>query len=337
VSYEGYRWRTFTHFDEATAHWVIVAERIDMRFVLAEEVILSAVLPIILSLPLIGFLIWIILGRGLNPLAQLAALLREKKPQDLSPIEQNNNPKELAQLVNSTNELLARLGGSLDREKRFSGDAAHELRTPLSALKVHAFNLSKQLPANDESINMLNLSIDRMAHLIEQMLILYRTTPDQFVARFEQLDLEQLVQSVVISMYPRLEAKQQSISLESEQCFILADRFAIETLVSNILDNSNKYTGEGGEVKMFIQTDSENAILVVEDSGVGISPSLYGRVLERFYRVNGDQHDSDVIGCGLGFSIIQHIIELHSGAITLAHSSFDTGLKVTVLIPKEKR
>ncbi|MBV1920117.1 MAG: HAMP domain-containing histidine kinase, partial [Pseudomonadales bacterium] len=257
-------------------------------------------------------------------------------PQDLTPLSETNTPSELTELVESSNGLLYRLRQSFDREKRFSGDAAHELRTPISALKIHLYNLRDIVPPNNESFQMLNVSIERMSHLIEQMLVLHRTTPDQFAKNFQKFDLHQAAQQQIIDQYQSFSDKQQTIELVGDVCGITADVFAIKTLLKNILDNACKYTPVGGAVKLSVAKENSNAVVMVDDSGEGISEELYSRVFERFYRVDGDQHKSNVIGCGLGFSIIQHIVDLHKGDISLSRSCFDTGLKITVVLPVEQ-
>lgn len=335
ASYNGYRWRTLTQRNSITKEWIIIAERTDIRYTLAEDVILTAILPIVLGLPILGLLIWLIIGSGLKPLNQLATELSHKKTNDLRPLKLNNTPVELTQLIESTNDLFHRLSESFEREKRFSGDAAHELRTPLSALKIHLYNLAALVPKDDESLQMLNVSIDRMAHLIEQMLILYRTTPDQFVANFSTIDLYSISQKVAGELYQKIDIKNQTIELEGESCELTGDEFALEILIKNLIDNANKYTPDNGTIKISTHNDNNQVVLIVEDSGVGVPEGLYKRVFERFYRVNGDQHNSNILGCGLGFSIIKHIVDLHQGSISLSHSSFASGLKVTVILPKK--
>lgn len=333
VNYDGYRWRTLVRNHPPLHQWVVVLERTDIRYALAEEVVLTSVLPIVAELPVIGVFIWLIIGWGLRPLRRLANELGDKDPQDLTPLVESNVPKELTELIDSSNGLLYRLNQSFEREKRFSGDAAHELRTPISALKIHLYNLRKIVPEENESLQFINVSVDRMSHLVEQMLALYRTTPDKFSRNFQKFDFYEMTQKQSIDQYHGFAEKNQSIELAGDHCVVLADEFSLKVLVKNLLDNANKYTPEGGKIKLSIVNDGGELVLTVDDSGEGIDPALYGRVFERFYRVHGDQHNSNVMGCGLGFSIVQHIVELHKGAIKLGHSCFDSGLKVTVSLP----
>jgi len=138
-NFDGYRWRTIAYYDTHNRYWILVAERTDLRFTLAESVILESVLPILMGLPIVGLLIWLIVSQGLKPLRKLANELSNKQPYDLSPLSIQTPKQELEQIVISSNGLLKRLETSLLREKQFASDAAHELRTPISTLKVQLY------------------------------------------------------------------------------------------------------------------------------------------------------------------------------------------------------
>jgi two-component system sensor histidine kinase QseC len=339
-NYNGYRWRTFVLQHNQSKHWIIVAERSDTRYALAEEVVLTSVIPIVAELPLIGILIWLVIGWGLKPINRLAAELRSKDPQDLSPLAKENVVDELSVLVESSNSLLNRLRKSFDRERKFASDAAHELRTPISALKIHLYNLKSVIPKDNESYRLLELSIQRTSHLIEQMLLLYRTVPDQYVNNFQRINLYTLVQSQIIELYPRFSDKDQIIELQGEELErgsfeIVADAFSLNILLKNLLDNANKYTPKGGQILVSLEQVNDQAVLTVDDSGTGIAEEYYGRVFERYFRIQ-DQQTNNVIGSGLGFSIIHHILDLHGGEISLEKSCFETGLKVKITLPVDK-
>lgn len=338
-SYAGFasrHWRSYCLLSDDRQHWIMVAERMDNRFHIAESIVLKTLFPIIVGLPVIGLLIWLIVGSGLKPLHDLASQLAGKKPGDLSALDNADTPIELTRLTASINSLLQRLANSFNREKRFSGDAAHELRTPLSVLKTQLYNLQKKLPAGDPAIAGINASLDRMTHLIEQMLILYRTTPEQFMACFADVDLYTLAQDVIAGLYDTIDRKQQHIELIGDHCRLVGDEFALTALLKNLVDNAGKYTPAGGQIRVSLSEQGKRVHLVVEDSGPGIDPTLHERVFERFYRVNGDMHASATIGCGLGLSIVHHIVDLHQGEIYLQDSQFATGLAVHVWLEKNR-
>ncbi len=332
-NFSGHRWRTLARRSTNTDRWIFVAEHVDNRFRVAEEIILEAVTPIILGLPVAGVLIWLIVGYGMRPLEQLAVELSTKAGDDLTPLREDQTPAELAQVIRSTNDLLSRLEASFERERRFTADAAHELRTPISVLKVHLHNLAQELPPDNANIAHLKDGIDRMNHLVEQILLLHQTAPDQLTANFTVLDLHLLARDVVSKHYGDFAAKNQQIELVGDVSRLLGDPFTLETLLQNLLGNAGKYTPEGGRIQVSVQPGEQSVILKVEDSGPGIPPDEYERVFDRFHRVGGDRHASTEPGCGLGLAIVQHIAQLHQAHITLGTSSFDNGLSVCVRFP----
>lgn len=336
VNHASYRWRNFVYRDQHLNRWIVVAERIDIRYSLAEEVVLESLLPIVLAIPVAALIIWLAVGVGLIPLRQFAVQVRHKRADDLSPIELEKVPYELVSVLSNTNALLGRLDEAFQREQRFASDAAHELRTPISVLKVHLHNLRQRLGDQDEDIRLLKAGIERMGHLVEQILALYRSSPDQAAMQFETVDLHKLAQDVIADEFMAFELKQQQISLHGKPAAMRGNRFALETLLHNLLSNAHKYTPENGEIRISVEQQKDNIVLMVEDSGPGIPVEDYQRVFERFYRVHGDQHDSGELGCGLGLTIVKHIAELHQAEIQLGPSSLGQGLSVTVSFPGEK-
>ncbi len=335
INFDSYRWRNFVYRDQHLNRWIVVAERIDVRYSLAEEVVLESLLPIVIAIPVAALIIWLAVGIGLKPLRQFADQVRGKRADDLSPIQLERVPYELMTVVSNTNALLGRLDDAFHREQRFASDAAHELRTPISVLKVHLHNLKQRLGEGDEDVALLKAGIERMGHLIEQILALYRTSPDQASARFEAVDLYKLAQTVIASDFVNFERKQQQISLDGEHAVISGNRFALETLLQNLLSNANKYTPTGGEIRVSVRQLEKTVELKVEDSGPGIPAEQYQRVFERFYRVHGDRHDSGEPGCGLGLTIVSHIVDLHHARIQLGPSSLGQGLGVSIEFPGE--
>lgn len=339
-----HRWRIYSYYNKTSNLWIMTAERMDIRYVLAENIILETILPIVLMLPLLGILIWTIISYGLSPLRQLAKELGNKRADDLTPLAIDKQPVELIQVVNSTNDLFNRLKASFLREKRFASDAAHELRTPISAIKIHLHNLSHLIPSDENSFKQLTLAVDRMGHLVEQILNLNRTSTEQYSARFSSFDLYELAQEIIINEYDHFAEKNLKIALEGalegKRCQLQGDKFSLEILIQNLLTNAYKYTPEGGSVLVSVYPDKTdgktNIILKVEDSGPGVPDDQYERLFDRFYRLNGDCHASGTMGCGLGLAIVQQIVELHHAKISLGHSSFPGGLLVQVIFAKEE-
>ena len=337
VNFAGYRWRTFSRYEPAGNHWLIVAQRTDVRFKLAESMILQSVLPIILGLPLVGLLVWFVVGRGLSPLRDLAAEMAGKRSDDLSPVSSNDPPQELAVLVESINDLLQRLSATFERERRFAADAAHELRTPISVLNVQLHNLLRDAEGNDTQLRSLQTAVERMGHSVEQVLMLYRTTPEQFAARFVQLDLAGLAREVIAGLYPQLEAQRQQIELVADSVALRGDSFAVQTLLKNLIENASKFSGAGGEIRVILEQGPAGVVLTVEDNGPGIPTDQHDKVFERFFRVGGHSSDlgdgAGVPGSGIGLAIVQHIADIHGAVISLGESGFTSGLAVTVTFP----
>ncbi len=331
----GHRWRTYAFYNDKSHLWILTAERSDIRYVLAENIILETILPVIIMLPLLGILIWILISYGLSPLRKLAQELGNKKADDLSPLPVEQQPVELIQVVNSTNDLFNRLKASFLREKRFASDAAHELRTPISAIKIHLHNLALVVPGNNHSFQQLNDAVNRMGHLVEQILNLNRTSPEQYISRFTEVDLYTIAQEVIAREYQQFAEKDLQIELEGKHVHIDGDPFALDVLLQNLLSNACKYSNNGNSVCVSINTTEQSVELQVQDSGPGVPEDQYGRLFDRFYRLHGDRHDSGVTGCGLGLAIVQQIAELHQARIELGHSSFATGLSVKVIFNKK--
>ena len=335
ANFHGYRWRTYIHLAETENLVAIVAARTDVRFQLAENVILEALLPIVIGLPLSALLIWLIVGRGLGPLRELAERLREKEYRDLSPVTLAEHPRELDQVLNSVNSLLARLNASFEREKRFASDAAHELRTPISVLKLQLHNLEQAHPDHAGELRDLQAGVQRMQHLVEQILALYRSAPEQYSASLGTLNLHELVAGVIAERYGDFEARGQTIELSGtpEYTTVAGDPFALRTLVANLLANANRYTPQGGTILVSVERGPGAVVLRVEDNGPGIPEGERERIFERFHRVAGDRHDSGQPGCGLGLAIVHNIADLHGATITVLPSRFASGVCFTLTFP----
>ena len=331
VNANEFRWRTFTLKDELLNRWVITAERVDLRYGLADTIVSEAIRPTVVAIPIAALIIWLVIGLGLRPLKQLAQQLSNKRADDLTPVLLEQSPRELTQLISTTNDLLSRLNAAFTREQQFSADAAHELRTPISALNVQLHNLKQERSLSEDELRPLSEGIQRMGHVVEQILSLYRNAPDQGLCQQQTVDLYEVAQRVMANEYCQLQKKNQEISLFAEAgCFIDGDQFALETLVQNLVVNAGKYSPEASKIEVSINKLGDSMTLVVEDSGTGIAEADYERVFERFYRVGGDRHDSGEVGCGLGLAIVKHIVVMHGASITLGRSHTLGGLQVNV-------
>ena len=330
------RWRTYGHFFESENKWVLVAQPVNRRFELAEHMILAAVTPLVLCIPLLAIIIFLLVSSGLRPLRLLSENLRAKKTDDLSPIPLQNQRNELSPVLETLNHLFERLNAAFSREKRFASDAAHELRTPLSVLKINAHNLAIELKNNNSThtnMQYLQQGIERMSHVVEQILLLNRTNPEQYQGQFKQIDTASLCQTVIASLFPQIEGRTQEIELIGKSANIQGDEFSLGILLQNLISNASKYSPEGSLIKVTMRSENNQVVIQVEDAGPGIDKSEYQRVFERFYRVGGDRHNSNAPGCGLGLAISKHIAELHKASLKLSRSKQLSGLSVELFLP----
>jgi two-component system sensor histidine kinase QseC len=355
------RWRVFALSNDISAQnissiSVIVAQPLQVQFALAQELILAAVTPMIIAIIILSFLIYIIITQGLKPLHQLRTELSKRNTNDFSPLDLPVKNIELADIIITLNQLFSRLDGAFQRERHFAEDAAHELKTPLSVLKINVHNIthdfSHRLSGDNshvsaseirsfDSIKELTSSVDRMGHVIDQILNLNRTNTAQITQGSARFNLNSLLQQVIAELYSDILTKKQTIILESEEIVLCAHEFSVHLLAVNLISNANKYTPIGGKIKVTVKLidgdKGERKIgLCVEDSGVGIDPQEYQRVFDRFYRVGGDQHNSSVLGCGLGLTIVKHIADVHGAKIKLSHSTLLHGLKIDVYFSDSK-
>lgn len=270
---------------------------------------------------------------GLHPLHRLASVLRRRKSEDLKSIEDSGYPRELTEVVMSINSLLERLNGAFERERRFSADAAHELRTPLAALKVDLHNLVEESGAKSENLQELEKGVDRMGHSIEQILAFHRLSPDRFLANPETVDIKEIAQQTIVDLYSACERKNLNIAIEGTSVLVEGDRFALATLLKNLVDNAIKYTPVYGTILIAVAARGSTATVGVEDSGPGIKEADLKKVFDRFYRIGSASLQADIVGSGLGLSIVDHIVQLHRGEIEMSVSSDLGGLKVEVILP----
>lgn len=326
------RWRIYT--EQNDGRWIAVAERMDIRFRLADDVVMEYVVPFLIGLPAAGVLIWLIIGSGFSVLTKLTNELTNKRSDDLTTLELRDPPIELRPTVAAINGLLRRLNNALEREKQFSADAAHELRTPLSALKVHFHNLKEHLKSHDDSnFASLEQDIQRLQRLLEQILQLHRASAEQIREAMEPVDLYLIAQQELSDLYWDFDQKQQSVALEGEHCSVSGNAEFIKLMIRNILVNANKYSPPKTDVKIEIKALGEGTLMRIEDAGPGIPPAEQERVFDRFYRVGGDRHSTGEIGSGLGLSIVRRIASLHQASISLSAPANHSGLIVEVFFP----
>lgn len=328
----GQRMRVFVF--KTSLRTVIVVEPIAKRFELAEAVILSAMLPMLWAVPLLALFISFFVKYALAPLTRLSRQLAQRQANDFTAINWQVTDEEIKPVISRLNDLFKRVETAYLRERFFASDAAHELRTPLSSLKINVHNLAAQQGDNQE-LQAMTQGINRLTNIVEQMLILGRTQPEQWQKQFKEQSLLGISQAVVSQLYDKLAAKNHSISLDGDDFIINGDEFTLVTLISNLLSNAIKYTPANGQIKITLNQTHRQRIWQIEDSGPGMTDEQKQRVFNRFYRVGGDQHPSGEQGAGLGMAIVQHIIAIYNAQINLTDSALG-GLKVQVVFAGAK-
>jgi len=328
----GQRMRVFVFV--TSLRTVIVAEPIAKRFELAEAVILSAMLPMLWAVPLLALFISFFVKYALAPLTRLSKQLALRQANDFTAINWQVTDEEIKPVISRLNDLFKRVETAYLRERFFASDAAHELRTPLSSLKINVHNLAAQQGDNQE-LQAMTQGINRLSNIVEQMLILGRTQPEQWQKQFKEQSLLAITQEGVSQLYEKIEAKNHTISLEGDDFIINGDEFTLVTLISNLLSNAIKYAPANGQIKITLKQMHKQRIWQIEDSGPGMTNDQKQRIFNRFYRVGGDQHPSGEQGAGLGMAIVQHIIAIYRAEIHLTNSDLG-GLKVQVVFAGAK-
>ncbi|MAP32253.1 MAG: two-component sensor histidine kinase [Marinobacter sp.] len=324
----GYQWRTFTMRDTSTGFWIRTAQREDVRDELSQEIALGNVLPFLLALPLLAIAVLASIQVSFKPLRKLEKPVRNMAPENIHPLDDRQAPKEVAGLVHAVNGLLRRLNQALERERRFSADAAHELRTPLAALRL---NLEKVYGDNPEQYGDLIQAVDRMVHLVEQMLLLSRVDSGaQFPPEHHNLSaiLEQSIADVApLALKKNIEPVLQD---ETGQSLISCHRALINTLMRSLLANAIQYSPPHTIITTNLVPAGEGYAISVCDQGPGIPAEERERALSRFVRL--DQRKGG--GAGLGLAIARRIAELHGGHLILAdRADGQSGLCVQVWLP----
>lgn len=307
---------------------VQVAETLDKRADLANEIIKGVILPQFIILPVILALVWFALSRGLSPLAQLQERIRARPPDDLSPIDSRQVPEEISPLVGSLNDMLARLAHTIDAQKRFIADAAHQMKTPLAGMRMQSELALRQVDPGEihRSLEQLAKSSESATRLVNQLLALARAENQPHAGMaLDPLDLGVLARDVVLDWVSASFAQEIDLGYEApdDPVEIAGNALMLRELLSNLIDNALRYTPAGGSVTVRVRASSGQALLEVEDTGPGIAPGERPRVFERFYRILG----SGAPGSGLGLAIVREIAQQHGADIDIFNNPRSTHKK----------
>ncbi len=297
---------------------VQVAETLDKRANLANEIIKGVILPQFIILPVILALVWFALSRGLSPLAELQERIRARPQDDLSPIDPRQVPEEISPLVGSFNDMLERLAQTVEMQKRFIADAAHQMKTPLAGMRMQSELALRQVDPSEihRSLEQLAQSSESATRLVNQLLALARAENQPHAGlAFDEIDLAQLARATVQDWVQASFTHRIDLGFEPPEAplHIAGNALMLRELLSNLIDNALRYTPQGGSVTVRMRRDGEHALLEVEDTGPGIAPGERAHVFERFYRILG----SNVQGSGLGLAIVREIAQQHGAEIDI--------------------
>lgn len=313
--WEGEEWHAMVL--ESDGLIVQVANSLDSRYRLFNTLGPWLLLPFAGMIFVLGGLILIAVNRALAPLMQLRAAVRERSPENLVPFPEREYPQELGPLVDSLNDLLRRLRQAFVIQQRFIADAAHELRSPLTAVRLQAQVASHEERADvrEEALGRMRLSVDRASHLVDQLLSLARFDPQFGVSRpFVRVDLLALAKTVVVEKSVLAEAAGLDLGLlESDSAWVSGDAEGLQIMLGNLVDNAIRYAVSGETIDVAVSTVDGLAVCRVVDHGPGIPAEARGRVLEPFCRLAGQE----LPGSGLGLAIVAEIVSLHGGRLDL--------------------
>ena len=337
TSINGKQWRVFATRGRDSDVQLFVGEQLDARADILTALLRGMLLPLAVGLPLLALVVWLAVFRGLQPLRALRTQLRQRAPAELTAIGLPGAPEEVESLTTALNDLFARIGSLIENERRFTQDAAHELRTPIAAIRAQAqVAASATAPADVQAALQKTLrGCDRASHLVDQLLQLARLDgaqqPSQQQPRF---DLARVVERVLAPLLDDAAAKRIALEVDvPDHCAMAGDEALIGILLRNLCDNALRYAPAEGQVRFRVADGTTTLQVSIEDSGHGMTTAQIARLGERFYRVAGN----DAEGSGLGWSIIRRIAAVTGAKLDIGTSAELGGLKVTVTWPRADR
>ncbi|MEJ2329851.1 MAG: ATP-binding protein [Gammaproteobacteria bacterium] len=327
----GSSWRVFGLENPDSGLRVQVAEKNEVREETVGYILMNNLWPMLAALPVFALIIWVTVTRGMGPLNRVREKVEQRDPRSLQPIATDSVPAEVAPIVESLNRLFERVSRTLENERRFTANAAHELRTPLAALKtyVQAKQLSKEGQRHSTFFSEIVAAVDRTTHLLEQLLTLARADSQRDSERpDDEVDLHLITIEVLADCGNRALKKGIDLSLHAgkEEIPLRGDATTLAILLRNLVDNAIRYTPGGGHVEVELKAEPDAAILCVSDDGPGIPQDKQQLLFERFQR--GDETNSQ--GSGLGLSIVAQIAKLYDAEIQLDSGLGGRGLSVSV-------
>ena len=330
-------WRVFATRGGESDVQVFVGEQTDTRDDILWAVLQGVLLPLLLALPLLALLLWWAVRQGLAPLRQLSQTLGRRQPQALELVVLKDVPTEMEPLVRALNGLFGRIDAMVAAERRFTADAAHELRTPIAAIRTQAqvaLGAGHDTTQRDRALQFTLAGCDRATRLVEQLLTLSRleaaASTGTALPLNTLIDLSAVTRRSCADLAPAALQRQQELTLDAPaECLVTGDDTLLGVLVRNLIDNALRYSPDGATVQVSVAQRSGQVELQVQDSGPGLTDPEIARLGERFYRVLG----SDQPGSGLGWSIVKRVADVFAADIQVQRAGLLGGLAVKVRWP----
>jgi two-component system sensor histidine kinase QseC len=334
VAIDRRQWRVYTKIGD-DGGFFRAAERYDSRREIVRDLLLQNTLPLVLGLPVLALFVRWAVKKGLQPISDTTQRIDARALDDTAPLDVHDAPDEIAPLVGALNGLLRRLARVLEKERQFTANAAHELRTPLAGARIHIENaLASEDPAERRAaLDDARGAIDRMTRLVNQMLELARWDAATAAKAMTRVDLAALASDEIRSAAPAAAGRAIHVfrAFASAVPTVRGWEAGLRVLVRNLVDNALRYGAQGGNVTVEIRPDDEGVLLAVEDDGPGIDASMRDAVLGRFQR--GENPGGE--GVGLGLPIARRIAEVHRASLRLANAANGRGLRVEVRFPRD--
>lgn len=332
---DGAQWRVFGARGAEKDVQVFVGERTASRGSILWAVLRSLLLPLMLALPVLALAGWWAVRRGLAPLRQLSQLLGVRRPQALEPVVLADMPSEMKPLVQALNELFERIERMVASERRFTADAAHELRTPIAGIRTQvqvAMGAGNDTAQHDHALQATLAGCDRATRLVEQLLTLARleAASENNALPTGPVDLSAITRRVAAELAPTALLHEQTLELDAAAaCPLAGNEMLVGVLVRNLIDNALRYSPSGARIQIDVTTASGQSTLRVQDGGPGMTEQEMARLGERFYRVLGHGQT----GSGLGWSIVKRIAQASGAQVQVGRSELLGGLSVLVKWP----
>ena len=321
-------WRIYS---EENNHQVVqvgqlILDREKIEFSLA----LRSLIPFLILIPTLASLIWFVVGRSLQPLTRLATALGERSADALQPLDTRGYTPEMIPIVNAINALFFRVDSSIQLQKMFVADAAHELRTPLAALKLQ-LQLVERTTDDEErmtGIKKLHERLNRATHLVQQLLILARQSDVDEQKIDQKVSVPKLARQVVGDFSLLAENKNIDLGVDvaEEDLYVQGNVDSLRVMLGNVVDNAIRYTAKDGRIDVNVRKENHQILLSVSDNGMGIPTHDRERIFDRFYRCEGTGES----GSGLGLAIVKNVADMHKATIMLSEAQVGTGLIFTI-------